>query len=260
MNTSLFPESGILPAMPPVAILAGGLPKSMVPVAGEPFLAHQLRLLSRQGFRQIVLCVGHLGEQIEAFVGDGAGFGCGVGYSYDGVRPLGTGGAIRQALPLLGEHFAVLYGDSYLPAPLLPAFRAFATSGKAALMTIFHNHGRFDRSNIEFRAGQIVRYEKRQTALHTGHGMEHIDYGFSFYSAAAFLQCSPSPPFDLSEVQQTLIARQAMAAWEVTERFYEIGSPQGLRETEDYLRSQSPAQDRRSHRGRAEYVLPGVPV
>jgi NDP-sugar pyrophosphorylase family protein len=123
---------------PALALLAGGLatrlrpatittPKSMIEVAGEPFIAHQLRLLVRQGISELVICVGHLGEQIEAYVGDGGTFGCNVRYSFDGDRLLGTGGALRKALPLLGDRFFVMYGDSYLPTPFAPIQQAFRT-------------------------------------------------------------------------------------------------------------------------------------
>ena len=111
--------------MLPVAILAGGLatrlgpltqrlPKALLPVAGRPFIHWQLALLAQQGVTQVVLCAGHLGEQIQATVGDGSGFGMTVRYSFDGAVLLGTGGALKRALPMLGAAFFVLYGDSYL--------------------------------------------------------------------------------------------------------------------------------------------------
>ncbi|MGC2620498.1 MAG: sugar phosphate nucleotidyltransferase, partial [Acidobacteriaceae bacterium] len=131
---------------PRLALLAGGLatrlrpvtattPKSLVPVAGEPFLAHQLRRLRTSGLREVVLCTGHLGNQIEDFAGDGSRFGLDIAYSHDGNQPLGTGGALRAALPLLGSRFLVMYGDSWLTQPIEPVWRAFLHSGKPALMT-----------------------------------------------------------------------------------------------------------------------------
>src|SRR6266853_6505050 len=145
----------------PVAILAGGLatrlrpitekiPKSLVPVAGEPFLAHQLRLLRAQGVPRVVLCAGHLGEMIEREFGDGAAFGIELQYSFDGPKLLGTGGAIRQAMPLLGDSFFVLYGDSFLPIDYDAVAAAGRSSGQAALMTVFRNEGAWDTSNVEF--------------------------------------------------------------------------------------------------------------
>ena len=145
----------------PVAILAGGLatrlrpitekiPKSLVPVAGKPFLAHQLELLHARGIRRAVLCIGHLGEMIQRDFGDGAAFGVKLDYSFDGEKLLGTGGAIKRALPLLGDEFFVLYGDSYLPVEYAPVAEFFHRSGKPGLMTVYRNEGSYDTSNVVF--------------------------------------------------------------------------------------------------------------
>lgn len=233
-------------AMPPLALLAGGratrlgavaegTPKSLVEVAGEPFVAHQLRLIAEQGVTDVVMCCGHLGEMIADFVGDGAQFGCRVRYSFDGPEPLGTGGAIARALPLLGPRFWVMYGDSYLTAEFAAALRAFEESGAAALMTVFRNEDRWGTSNVEFAAGRIVRYSKQQRTT----GMRHIDYGLGIYSADAFSGWGVLRAFDLSVVQSELIALGAMAGFEVRERFYEIGSPNGLAEAEAFLRGRA---------------------
>src|SRR5579872_5855079 len=138
--------------MLPVAILAGGLatrlrpltdkiPKALVDVNGEPFIAHQLRLLASRGIPRVVLCLGYRGEMVRDFVGDGWEFGLQVNYSFDGPELRGTAGAIHQALPLLGDSFFVLYGDSYLPCDYAAVEQAFLTSGKTALMTVFCNEG-----------------------------------------------------------------------------------------------------------------------
>lgn len=236
--------SALAPEIPPLALLAGGLasrlgvltervPKSLLQVAGEPFIAHQLRLIVAQGIRDVVICCGHLGGMIADFVGDGERFGCRVRYSFDGPLLLGTGGAILKALPLLGSRFGVMYGDSYLSASFVPVLEEFERSGKAALMTVFRNDGRWDTSNVEFVEGRIVRYEK---GARYGE-MRHIDYGLGIYSARAFAGSPMGSEFDLSELQRDLIARGAMAGFEVTERFYEIGSSAGLAETDAFLRT-----------------------
>jgi len=230
-------------AQPPLALLAGGLakrlgaitervPKSMLQVAGGPFIAHQLRLLVGQGICDIIICCGHLGGLISEFVGDGSSFGCRVRYSYDGPPLLGTGGAILKALPILGPRFWVMYGDSYLTADFAPALRAFEDSGKRGLMTVFRNENRWDKSNVAFSANRILRYEKD----FVDPGMRHIDYGLGLYSAQAFAGLPQGSEFDLSEIQRDLIARGEMAGFEVSERFYEIGSPAGLAETDAFLR------------------------
>jgi MurNAc alpha-1-phosphate uridylyltransferase len=234
-------------ASPTLALLAGGMatrllpltervPKSMLPVAGEPFIAHQLRRLEGQGVRNIVICCGHLGEQIEAFVGDGSCFGLKVRYSYDGEQQLGTGGALRKALPLLAKRFLVMYGDSYLPVWIAPVWDAFRICGKPALMTLFRNKHRWDKSNVEFRTGRILRYEKKYGTP----AMEHIDYGLSALSEEVFDLWSPHEAFDLAEVYTNLVTRRLLAGYEVQERFYEIGSRSGLEETEAMLSAMVP--------------------
>jgi NDP-sugar pyrophosphorylase family protein len=230
--------------LPPLALLAGGLatrmrpatdriPKSLLPVAGEPFIAHQLRRLAAEGIPRIVICAGHLGEQIFDYVGDGAHFGCHVDYSWDGSALLGTGGALRQALPLLGGNFFVMYGDSLLPTRFPPVWEAFRRSQMPALMTVFHNEGRWDTSNVAFEAGTIRAYDK---AARTP-AMRHIDYGLGVVAAAALALRAPGEPFDLADFYRDLARKGRLAGFEVAERFYEIGSPQGLAETGTFLQS-----------------------
>jgi NDP-sugar pyrophosphorylase family protein len=234
----------------PVAILAGGLatrlrpitekiPKSLVTVAGEPFLAHQLRLLQSRGLRRAVLCVGYLGEMIERDFGDGAAYGVDLKYSFDGPKLLGTGGALRQALPLLGEEFLVLYGDSYLPIDYAAVLHAFQASGQPGLMTVFRNEGAWDTSNVHFADGRIVRYDKRKRTP----AMRHIDYGLGVFRASVFADRPAAEPFDLADVQRELVAKHALAGHEVFQRFYEIGSHAGLAELESLLRSPNSARE-----------------
>ncbi len=226
----------------PVAILAGGLatrlrpvsttiPKVLIEVAGAPFAIHQLNLLQRQGYSDIVYCLGHLGEQVEAALGDGQAHGMRLRYSYDGDKLIGTGGAILRALPLLGEAFLTLYGDSYLDCDYGAAEQAFRDSGKLALMTVYPNAGRWDTSNVVFRDGQIVRYDKAGRTPDMG----HIDYGLGFFHAAAFDGYPEGEPLDLATVYQDLLARGVLAGHLVEQRFYEIGSVAGLEETRRYL-------------------------
>jgi NDP-sugar pyrophosphorylase family protein len=225
--------------MPRIALLAGGLatrlrpitttiPKSMVTVAGEPFVAHQLRLLAGQGIHEVVMCVGYLGEQLQDFVGDGSAFDCHVEYSFDGEKLKGTGGAIKKALPLLGDHFLVMYGDSYLPTLFAPVYDSFVESGMQGLMTVFKNRDLWDRSNVEFRDGRIVRYDKRNPTQE----MDYIDYGFGILKAEVFAAWESEEAFDLALVYESLVAKGQLAGYEVKERFFEIGSHEGLDETD----------------------------
>lgn len=226
----------------PVAILAGGLgtrlrpltetvPKVMLPVAGRPFLAHQIELLLKQGVQRAVLCVGYLGNLIQDKFGDGSAYGIRLDYSFDGPKLLGTGGAIKAAIPKLGNTFFVMYGDSYLPIDFRQVEDSFQQSGKLGLMTVYRNLDLYDKSNVTLQGGEIIHYEKNSTAME----MQHIDYGLSCFRSESFSAWSSEQTFDLSIVFQTLILRKQLAGMEVHQRFYEVGSPAGLSELERFL-------------------------
>jgi len=231
--------------MMPVAILAGGLatrlrpitekiPKALVEVAGKPFVFHQLDWLKRQKLDHVVLCVGYLGEMIREQVGSGERWGIEVKYSVDGEKLLGTGGALKKAMPLLGKEFFVFYGDSFLPIDFHSVLDSFRASGKPALMTFLRNQGRWDRSNVEAHNGKLIAYSKREPTS----AMEHIDYGLGILSASVFRDKNEKEAFDLAEVYEELTKKEQLAGFEVTARFYEIGSKEGLAETETFLSSQ----------------------
>jgi NDP-sugar pyrophosphorylase family protein len=232
--------------MLPVAILAGGLatrlgpltekvPKSLILIDGEPFVAHQLRLLQSRGIHRVILCLGHLGEQIERVVGNGRAFGVEVTYSYDGPTLLGTAGAIRTALPELGENFFVIYGDSYLVCDYAAVEQEFLQRRKLGLMTVFRNDGQWDTSNVDFEDGRILAYSKKNRTPR----MRYIDYGLGVFRAEAFAGTGAT---DLADVYEELLRAGELAALEVRERFYEIGSPSGLREMTNFLSRRGDAQ------------------
>ncbi len=232
----------------PVAVLAGGLatrlrpitekiPKALVDVAGQPFVVRQMDYLRQQGISRVVLCLGYLGEQVEAVVGDGSAFGLDVRYSWDGPRLLGTGGALRQALPLLGGKFFVFYGDSYLPIDFRAVERDFLASGKPALMTVLKNGDQWDKSNVLFRDGCIAEYNKWAPRPE----MTHIDYGLGVMSASVLENALANEPFDLADIYHELSVRGVLAGHEVFERFYEIGSHKGLDETIEYFSKEEKA-------------------
>jgi NDP-sugar pyrophosphorylase family protein len=226
----------------PVALLAGGLatrlqpitatvPKALVEVAGRPFIDHQLALLHRHGARRVVLCLGHLGEQVERHVGDGSRLGLEVRYSYEGDRLLGTGGALRKALPLLGEVFWVLDGDSYLDFDYAEALAIFSAWAALGLMTAFRNDNRSARSNIIFRAGRPVCFNRRGYLP----DMTHIEYGASLLRRLALERLPADRPSDLADLLGALAAEGRLGGYEVHERLDEIGSPAGLAQTEAHL-------------------------
>jgi len=231
-------------SMLPCVILAGGLatrlypvtrdvPKALVEVAGEPFVRHQLRLLQRNGISRVVICVGHLGQLIRVALDQSPEAGLDVNVVSDGPTLLGTAGAIRAAIPLLGSAFFVMYGDSYLPCDFSRVQSAFMRAHKKALMTVFCNDGHWDISNVEFANGQIIAYDKRNPTER----MRHIDYGLGVFSSTAFDSVSAAAPADLATLYRHLLDEQEVAGYEVTERFYEIGSFDGLQETRELLGS-----------------------
>jgi N-acetyl-alpha-D-muramate 1-phosphate uridylyltransferase len=234
--------------MLPVAILAGGLatrlrpitetiPKALVDVAGIPFICRQLDYLRAQGIDRVVLCIGYLGEMIQSVVGDGAKFGLDVAYSSDGASLLGTGGALRQALPLLGEQFFVLYGDSFLPVDFSAVEQSFLDQKKSALMTVLENGDRWDKSNVLFQSGKLLEYNK----LAPRPEMAFIDYGLGVLTRHVLEQYPLGQAFDLADAYHKLSLDGQLAGYEVHERFYEIGSHHGLKETENYFLSKGEA-------------------
>jgi MurNAc alpha-1-phosphate uridylyltransferase len=229
----------------PVVILAGGLatrlypisehlPKSLIKIHGEPFIAHQLKLLQGQGIRQVVICVGYLGNVIESLIGDGSQFDLEICYAHDGKKPLGTAGAIKQALPLIGKEFFVLYGDSYLTCDYSDVQQYFLTQSKQALMTIFKNKNAGDESNVEYQAGEILQYDKTKRTA----SMEYIDYGLGVLTQSAFNSVPDNEHYDLAGLYQTLLDEKELAAYEAAHRFYEIGSFAGIKDFTQYLSRQ----------------------
>lgn len=230
--------------MLPVAILAGGLatrlrpvtdkiPKALIETAGEPFISHQLKLLRKNDFKEVILCVGYLGEKIRDLIADGAEFDLHVEYSFDGPVLLGTGGAIRKALHLLGDAFLVLYGDSYLDCNYRMIQTAFEGCGKPAMMTVYKNEDRWGESNVLYSNGEIRLYDKR----HHSPLMKHIDYGLGVFRRTVFEDLQPDAVCDLADVYMGLLSRNQLAGCEVLDRFYEIGSKEGLEELNGYLLS-----------------------
>ena len=236
----------------PVAILCGGMgtrlypltesvPKALVEIAGDTFLSHQLRLLAASGVERVVLCAGYLGEMLRDYAGDGSRFGIPIDYSFDGPVLLGTAGALRRALPKLGEEFFVLYGDSYLPCDYAAIERAFRASEKLGMMTLFRNEDRWDRSNVELAGDGSIRVYDKNNRTAT---MKHIDYGLGVFRAAAFNRVPEGDATDLASLYRDLLAAGELAAYDVPERFYEIGSFEGLKELEALLSAQASMRSR----------------
>ena len=213
-----------------------GLPKALIPVLGKPFVFYQLEWLKRQGVQRVVLSVGYRAELISAAVGDGSKFGLSVVYADEGLDLRGTGGALRFIADrgLLEPGFFVLYGDSYLPIDIAPVWQT-SDAGQLPTMTIIKNENRWDKSNVVFRDGELILYDKRAEdpiAL----GMNYIDYGLSVLTREVIVQgIAPGVVVDLALLLNMLSLERALRACEVFERFYEVGSPQGLDEFETFI-------------------------
>ena len=230
--------------MYPVAVLAGGLgtrmakrtgprlPKALLEVAGRPFIDFKLAQLAAEGVTQVVMLLGHGAEAIADHVGDGAAYGLHLDIVPDGEVLLGTGGAVRRAVPQLGDAFWVTYGDTYLSVPMADVEEAFGRAGRRGLMTVFRNCDAWDASNVALKEGLVAEYRKGAPAG----TYEHIDYGMSILTAGAFAPFPAGTTFDLGEVLQSVIAAGGLAGFEVEERFYEIGSEAGFQETDRHLR------------------------
>jgi N-acetyl-alpha-D-muramate 1-phosphate uridylyltransferase len=228
--------------MLPIAILAGGfatrlgeltqnLPKCLLKINGRPFIDWQLELLINAGYRDFVFCISYKSDLVQNYLGDGSRWNSRFRYSFDGDQQLGTGGAILKALPLLGSQFAVIYGDSYLPIDYSEIEVKFLQSGTQSLMTVYENRNSFDSSNVEYQNGRLINYEKGQN----NSNMTHIDYGLSYFQASAFETWTGPASFDLSVLSHKLAVTKNLDGIEVFNRFYEIGSIQGIKELSEYL-------------------------
>jgi NDP-sugar pyrophosphorylase family protein len=222
-----------------IASVAGDLPKALIPVAGRPFLHHQVELLRRNGVEDVVLLVGYRGELIEADIGDGSRFGLRVCYRHEPPGALkGTGGALVQALDVLPETFLLLYGDSYLPVDYRALVAWYRGQKRPAVMSVFRNAGQWDASNVCIDGDRVVYYDKKAPPG----AAEYIDYGLSVFTREVIARYAAAAlPLDLAVVQRDLVTSGELAAYEVTQRFYEIGKPEGWAELDALLRGEGAA-------------------
>ena len=225
-----------------VVIIAGGLatrlgaltknrPKSMVEIRNRPFLAYQLELLRYQEITDILLCIGHLGTQIKEFFSDGSKYGVHINYSVED-KPLGTAGALKNAEPLLDNIFFVMYGDSYLFLNYQEIMSYFMLQNKLALATVYRNHDSYDRSNMVINGNMVTKYSK----LEKSNDMVYVDYGASVFNKKALQLIPEKQPFFFEDFFIRLIEKKQLLAFEVDHRFYEIGSPQGLKDFKAFVK------------------------
>jgi NDP-sugar pyrophosphorylase family protein len=234
-----------------LVILAGGLatrlfpltskvPKSMLEINKRPFLEYQLELLKEYEIKDVLLCLGYKGELIKNYFGDGKKFGVNLSYSYDGEKLLGTAGALKKAYKLLNDNFLLMYGDSYLPYDYWKIEEAFKNSEKLSLMVVYKNQNRFDKSNILIADDLVKVYDKTLK----GENLEYIDAGLSILKKEVLSLVPEDEPFDLQELYKTLISEQEMLAYEVKQRFYQIGSLEGLEEFKNLVEKGAKIYDR----------------
>ena len=227
-----------------IIILAGGMatrlypvtiktPKSLIEIAGKPFIYYQLNYLKKQGIENIIICIGNLGELIQNYVGNGSAWGLNIEYSHDGPNLIGTGGAIKKALPLVDENFFVLYGDSYLPIGYKMVEQAFLKSDKMGLMTVYKNNNEWDRSNVIYKNCVITEYNKNNVNPE----MNYIDYGLSVLNKRSFKIFNNIETFDVSELFGKLAELGQLEGYEVYEIFHEVGSINGISNFNKYLKS-----------------------
>jgi NDP-sugar pyrophosphorylase family protein len=256
-------------------ILAGGLatrmwpltqtiPKSLLPVGERPFVHHQLDWLAKTGVDEVVFCIGHMGNHIREYVGNGENWGVRVTYVDEGTNLRGTAGALRLALDqgVLREKFLVTYGDSYLPIDFREVWESYLSSGREALMTVFRNEGKWDTSNVAFEAGQILLYDKKKTPAF-GISFDYIDYGLLAMGRDLLdKKVGQDEKKDLAELFEAISREGKLAGFEVRNRFYEVGSPQGLEDLTQYL-AQNPVseiswKEKKSHSPSSAVLPPGL--
>jgi N-acetyl-alpha-D-muramate 1-phosphate uridylyltransferase len=228
-----------------IVILAGGkgtrlhpltqtTPKNMIKVNGKPFLTYQIELLKKNNIYDIVICVGFFSEKIVNYYGDGKKFDVNIRYAFEKTdNLLGTAGALKNAEQYLKDEFFVMYGDSYLPVNFYKIFTEFKRSGKLGLMTIYKNVNKFDKSNTSIANGLVTNYNKSRERS----DLQYIDYGLLVLKKKILENIIPQKVIDLDFIIKQLIEKKELAAYEVNERFYEIGSFSGIKDFEKYLDS-----------------------
>lgn len=226
-------------------ILCGGLatrlgdlsknsPKSMIKINNKPFLEYQIEILKKNSIKDIVLCVGYLAEKIKSYFGNGKKLGVNIRYSYDGDKPLGPIGALKNAEPILDDVFFIMYGDSYLTVDYKKVHRFFMKQDKLGLMVVYKNYDKYDKSNIAIKDDLVVGYGKNNST----DDMIYIDYGTSILCKKALDIVPKDKMYSTGEFFSELIKKRELLCFEAKKRFYHIGTPESLEEFNDFIRRQ----------------------
>jgi len=222
-----------------IAIICGGLatrlgelsktiPKSMILVAGKPFLEYQIENIKRHGIKDIVLCVGHLSEKIQSYFKDGSEFGVNIKYSYDGDKLLGPIGAIKNAEKMLKDEFFIMYGDSYISVDFQKVFSYYKENKKLALMVVFQNKDKYDKSNLKVNNNLVISHGEKDA--------DYIDYGTSILNKKTLDFLEEDKFYSTGDFFKILIRKQELLAYEAKRRFYHIGNPEALEEIREHIK------------------------
>lgn len=202
------------------------IPKSMIIINGKPFLEYQLEILKKNDIRNIVLCIGYLGEKIKEYFKDGKKFSVNISYSEEKGKLLGTGGALKNAKNLLDKRFFTMYGDGYLLLNFKDIWNCFNKFIKIGMLTVYKNYNRYDRSNVTVKGNYVTGFYKDKSKR----GLVFIDEGVSILRKDVIDLIPSNTEYSLNDVFIELIERKELLAYRTSQRFYEIGSKNGLDE------------------------------
>jgi D-glycero-alpha-D-manno-heptose 1-phosphate guanylyltransferase len=172
-------------------ILVGGLgkrlrkiistkPKPLVPINKKPFLEYQIKFLKFCGITDILLCTGYMADQITAYFGDGQNFGVSIKYSYEN-KPLGTGGAIKNAEKLLDDQFILLNGDSLFLIDLQSMINFHKKNNANCTIAITTKKDESRYGNIKIKNHTIESFKEK-----TGQRTNHINCGIYIFEKKSF--------------------------------------------------------------------------
>jgi N-acetyl-alpha-D-muramate 1-phosphate uridylyltransferase len=228
-----------------IVIMAGGLgtrlrpltydiPKPMIPIHGKPYLWYQLDYLKKYHLNHILILAGYLGQQIENYFGNGSELDIKIQYSFES-EPMGTGGGLKFAAPLLEDEFMVIYGDSFLPIDLSDLIKTYRFMKSTGLLVVYDN--RFGDSNVKNNVAidgnnLILKYQKNTD----DDSLNYVESGISVFNKSICELIPANKKTSLEEeIFPKLIDNKKLKAYITTQRFYDIGTPDRLKTIETFF-------------------------